>query len=1024
MSLESIFKLSLVMNMVDHLSGPLAGIASRVGADVSKLDALGQTFGGFVKAGTAMQEAGSQITSAVLAPVEATFETRRALGELASLGVEDLDALEGAARNFSDQWSGTTKADFISAAYDIKSGISSLSDEGVAEFTALAALTAKATKSTASEMTSLFATGYGIYKGYYDDLTDIQFGEMFSAGIAESVRAFKTSGTGMAQGIQSLGASATTANVPLEEQLAILGMLQATMGGAEAGTKYKAFLRSAAKGGEALGLSFLDANNQLLSMPEILEQLRGKFGETMDAAEKMELQKAFGDTEAVALIDLLYSKTGDLQDNILNLYDAMGQGTGVAQEMASAIQETEPERFARLQQRIHNVTESIGNSLLPTVNDLMGKGEQVLTKVASWIEENKELVKIIMLIVLAIGGFLTVAGTVIAVVGGVGLVITKTVSAFKILKAGFLLAKGALAPLIGSVWSFTAALLANPVTWVVIGIVALIAALVLLYNKCEWFRNGVNAILSFFKEKLGAALEVARNIFGAIGDVIGRVMGAAKATVQEKLDNMKRAYEEHGGGIRGVAAAAIEGVKGVFTAGYTFLDNLTGGKLTELKNAAAQRLGELKAVYEENGGGIRGAAAATMEGIRGVTEAGFNTLNNLTGGKLDGLKRAYEEHGGGVRGVAAATVEGVKGIFGAGFTFLDGLTGGKLSETKDTAAQRLGELKAVYEENGGGIQGAAAATVEGVKGVFSAGYNFLDNLTGGKLTEIKDKFSEKLSPITGTVGSILDAAGATVSEKLGNMRTAYEQHGGGVQGIAAAAIEGVKGYYTAGFTFLDNLTGGKLSEISGKFTTAMSGIVQGIGQKFTEAGSAFMTGLGNIKNTVTGAVTWFFDSGKKIVSTFANGIRSAFSGAVDAVKGGLQKIRNLLPFSDAKEGPLSTLTLSGQRTMTTYAHGLALAQDAPADAMEQGLQKAKAALGREPVEKVNIGGDHSGEDADTAEGDGTRSNGKQVIIQKLIMQVDLKKIKDLQMLLSLLKEVEDYSEGNGDNDPDAIPSPA
>ena len=1024
MSLESIFKLSLVMNMVDHLSGPLAGIASRVGADVSKLDALGQTFGGFVKAGTAMQGAGSQITSAVLAPVEATFETRRALGELASLGVEDLDALEGAARNFSDQWSGTTKADFISAAYDIKSGISSLSDEGVAEFTALAALTAKATKSTASEMTSLFATGYGIYKGYYDDLTDIQFGEMFSAGIAESVRAFKTSGTGMAQGIQSLGASATTANVPLEEQLAILGMLQATMGGAEAGTKYKAFLRSAAKGGEALGLSFLDANNQLLSMPEILEQLRGKFGETMDAAEKMELQKAFGDTEAVALIDLLYSKTGDLQDNILNLYDAMGQGTGVAQEMASAIQETEPERFARLQQRIHNVTESIGNSLLPTVNDLMGKGEQVLTKVASWIEENKELVKIIMLIVLAIGGFLTVAGTVIAVVGGVGLVITKTVSAFKILKAGFLLAKGALAPLIGSVWSFTAALLANPVTWVVIGIVALIAALVLLYNKCEWFRNGVNAILSFFKEKLGAALEVARNIFGAIGDVIGRVMGAAKATVQEKLDNMKRAYEEHGGGIRGVAAAAIEGVKGVFTAGYTFLDNLTGGKLTELKNAAAQRLGELKAVYEENGGGIRGAAAATMEGIRGVTEAGFNTLNNLTGGKLDGLKRAYEEHGGGVRGVAAATVEGVKGIFGAGFTFLNGLTGGKLSEIKDTAAQRLGELKAVYEENGGGIQGAAAATVEGVKGVFSAGYNFLDNLTGGKLTEIKDKFSEKLSPITGTVGSILDAAGATVSEKLGNMRTAYEQHGGGVQGIAAAAIEGVKGYYTAGFTFLDNLTGGKLSEISGKFTTAMSGIVQGIGQKFTEAGSAFMTGLGNIKNTVTGAVTWFFDSGKKIVSTFANGIRSAFSGAVDAVKGGLQKIRNLLPFSDAKEGPLSTLTLSGQRTMTTYAHGLALAQDAPADAMEQGLQKAKAALGREPVEKVNIGGDHSGEDADTAEGDGTRSNGKQVIIQKLIMQVDLKKIKDLQMLLSLLKEVEDYSEGNGDNDPDATPSPA
>ncbi|MFR7744048.1 MAG: hypothetical protein ACLU3I_12725 [Acutalibacteraceae bacterium] len=97
----------------------------------------------------------------MLAPVEATFETRRALGELASLGVQDLEAVENAARSFSDQWAGTSKADFISAAYDIKSGIASLSDEGVAEFTSLAALTAKATKSTAGEMTSLFATGYG-----------------------------------------------------------------------------------------------------------------------------------------------------------------------------------------------------------------------------------------------------------------------------------------------------------------------------------------------------------------------------------------------------------------------------------------------------------------------------------------------------------------------------------------------------------------------------------------------------------------------------------------------------------------------------------------------------------------------------------------------------------------------------------------------------------------------------------------------------------------------------------------------
>ncbi len=114
------------------------------------------------------------------------------------------------------------------------------------------------------------------------------------------------------------------------------------------------------------------------------------------------------------------------------------------------------------------------------------------------------------------------------------------------------------------------------------------------------------------------------------------------------------------------------------------------------------------------------------------------------------------------------------------------------------------------------------------------------------------------------------------------------------------------------------------------------------------------------------------------------------------------------------------MTLSGQRTMTTYAHGLALAQDAPAAAMERGLQRANAALEREPVKKVGFGGPDVGE-TDADEG-GSKNGSSQVIIQKLIMQVDLKKIKDLQMLLSLLREVEDYSNGNGDDDPEALPS--
>ena len=927
MSLESVFRLSLIMNMIDNLTGPMAGVTSSVNGTVSKLQKANAALGNMAKTGAVMQEVGSQITGAVLSPVEATFETRRAIGELASLGVKDLGVVEDAARQFSDQWAGTTKADFIAAAYDIKSGIATLSDEGVAEFTSLAGLTAKATKSTVGEMTSLFATGYGIYKNYYDDMSDIEFGEMFSAGIAKSVQQFKTTGSEMASSIESLGASATNANVPLEEQLTILGMLQGTMSGSEAGTKYAAFLGAAAKGGDALGLSFLDANNQLKSMPEILDQLRGKYGETIDAMEKQEIAEAFGTDEAVDLIDLLYNKCGDLQGNILTMYDALGSGTGVATEMANAINETEPERFERLTQRIQNVKESIGNSLLPTINDLMSTGEQVLTKVGSWVEENQELVRVIMLVVLAIGGFLTIAGTVIAVVSGVGLIITKVISGFKLLKAGFLLAKGALVPLISSVWSFTAALLANPVTWIVIGIVALIAALVLLYNKCEWFRNAVNAIIDFFKEKLGAALEVASAIFSGIGNVIGSVMNAAKATVSQNLDNMRSAYEAHGGGIRGAAAAAVEGVKGIYTAGFTFLDNLTGGRLSAIRDKFV--------------GFVTNIASGVSERFTAVKTA-----------------------------------------------FSNGITAIKNTVT--------GAVTWFFES------GKLGAALEVASAIFSG--------------------------IGNVIGSVMNAAKATVSQNLDNMRSAYEAHGGGIRGAAAAAVEGVKGIYTAGFTFLDNLTGGRLSAIRDKFVGFVTNIASGVSERFTAVKTAFSNGITAIKNTVTGAVTWFFESGKRVVTTFANGIKSAFTGAVDAVKGGLQRIRNLLPFSDAKEGPLSTLTLSGQRTMTTYAHGLEPAQDAPAQAIEKGLDGAKATLEREPVQKVDLTSGGGKKEGSESGGSGEGSSGKQVIIQKLLIPVDLKKIKDLEQLLAMLKEVEDYAEANGSEEPaddqDAEPQPA
>ncbi|MFI3271943.1 MAG: phage tail tape measure protein [Pseudomonadota bacterium] len=65
-----------------------------------------------------------------------------------------------------------------------------------------------------------------------------------------------------------------------------------------------------------------------------------------------------------------------------------------------------------------------------------------------------------------------------------------------------------------------------------------------------------------------------------------------------------------------------------------------------------------------------------------------------------------------------------------------------------------------------------------------------------------------------------------------------------------------------------------------------------------------------------------FDSGAKLLGTFIESITSKALAVKDTVVDALSGVRNLLPFSDAKEGPLSTLTLSRERLMSTIGEGV------------------------------------------------------------------------------------------------------
>lgn len=140
-------------------------------------------------------------------------------------------------------------------------------------------------------------------------------------------------------------------------------------------------------------------------------------------------------------------------------------------------------------------------------------------------------------------------------------------------------------------------------------------------------------------------------------------------------------------------------------------------------------------------------------------------------------------------------------------------------------------------------------------------------------------------------------------------------------------------------------------DISSFFSNLWDGICGGAAAAFDVLKNLFLnfTPLGLIIKHFDDIVSFISsidlsECGRKLWSTFTDGLKSMASAPVEMVKSGLQAIRNMLPFSDAKTGPLSTLTLSGQRMMETLATGVGDGAGSLTDAVSNALADPAAAI--------------------------------------------------------------------------------
>jgi len=367
---------------------------------------------------------GRGLIGAIAAPVERMRAVQQSRGTLQSLGMDKsgIDAVVKAAHAMTKAYAGIDTDSFTAAAYDIKSGIGNLTGEGVARMTALASLTAKATGSSTAGMTSLFATGYGVFKkNLFKNIGDVDFGKIFSAGIASSVKRFKTDGVKMQRAIESMGSGLAAAGVPLQDQLTALGMLQQKMQASEAGVSVKAFASKAAQADAyfkkvGISISTLNDKGNVLSIPEILKQAKAAFGSQYTSKVGAVMLKAFGSEEAVRVFEGLWGQSGEFAKNSAGILADTKKGELFTQKMAKNMDNNVDARLKLLSQRWGLIQEKLGTALIPMLEKMIPIIETVGSAISSFIDRVPNAAGLIMGAVAVIGGIALVLAPVVTAV--------------------------------------------------------------------------------------------------------------------------------------------------------------------------------------------------------------------------------------------------------------------------------------------------------------------------------------------------------------------------------------------------------------------------------------------------------------------------------------------------------------------------------------------------------------------------------------------------------------------------------
>lgn len=398
-------ELDFTLSLIDNITKPIKQVQSAVSGFARDSQVA---FGKVAIGGAGLAGAFWSIKN-ILDPA---IEMNDAMMTASLQGIDDgvMDSISKDALKFAAQY-GKSSIDFVKSTTAISRAINNVTQQDLPQLTRITNTTAAALKSTPEEATQYMGQMFNQFKRYANQVGQVQFAEELAGQAVYMSKAFGVSMSEVTSLMEGAKNAGTQFGVGIDEQLAVLGELQRTLGGESSGA-YEAFLKTATDSGKKLGLSFVNASGQMLSMPEMLDKLQAKYGASIEGNLKAqkEIEAAFGDSAVV--VKQLYGNVDILRKNI----GFLGASDGMKRTNEQAAKLANP--WERLMSIWQSIRIAVGMTLLPVITpliDKMAEGGQTLVR---WLTLFPNIARWVGYITMGILGF-AAAGAAANIVMGI-----------------------------------------------------------------------------------------------------------------------------------------------------------------------------------------------------------------------------------------------------------------------------------------------------------------------------------------------------------------------------------------------------------------------------------------------------------------------------------------------------------------------------------------------------------------------------------------------------------------------------